>query len=53
MTAYLLRISSIINAFVYGMQYIGNHLSSYPGVIILISLWVIIFVVSTLKKLCD
>lgn len=52
MVNYLSSITGYINSFIYTMNYIGNHLSDYPGLITLLSLWVIIFAYSAIKKLC-
>lgn len=53
MTVYISSITGLINSFVYTLNYVGNHLSDYPGLITLLSLWVIIFSVNSIKKLCS
>lgn len=53
MTTYISSITGLINSFVYTLNWVGNHLTNYPGLITLLSLWVIIFAVISIKKLCS
>lgn len=53
MTSYISSITGYINSFIYTLNYVGNHLSSFPGLAILLGLWVIIFSVLSLQKLSN
>lgn len=50
MTVLINRISLVINAFVYCMQYVGTHINDYPGILFLVSALIVIFAVQLIKS---
>lgn len=49
MTVFLNRFSLVFNAFVYALKYVGNHISEYPCLILLLSFSVFVFAVRFIK----
>lgn len=53
MSEYISDISSLINAVINQLIYVGNHLNDYPLLIMVIAIWVIIASVSFLFALSN
>lgn len=53
MAAYVQLIGSYINNFLSQLEYVGEHLGSYPGIILIVSLILILGSLGLLNKLMN